>query len=116
MGLSASEKARLLKDIELRVAKAKERRRMRDMKQKDKGSQEKGNAAEVKEEVERQLAAVKDKAEKDAIAAGFSCEVVDSEEEALAAVLLWHSASPGREEATATLLRAIRFPLLALTQ
>ena len=40
---------------------------MRDMKQKDKGSQEKGNAADVKEEVERQLAAVKDKAEKDAI-------------------------------------------------
>ena len=57
------------------------RRKQRDAKQKDKGSQEKGNAADVKEEVERQLAAVKDKAEEDAIAAGFSCEVVDSEEE-----------------------------------
>jgi hypothetical protein len=87
VGLSASEKARLLQDIELRVAKAKERRRQKDMRQKEaakqegKGDQEKGNAADVKEEVERQLAAVKDQAEEEAIAAGFSCGVVDSEDD-----------------------------------
>ena len=81
MGLSASEKARLIKEIEAKVKRAKERRQQKTARQEGKGDQEKGNAADVREEVERQLAAVKDQAEEEAIAAGFSCEVVVSEDE-----------------------------------
>ena len=71
-------------EIEKRIKAAKKKRAERYKKEQQKKkekSQEGANAADVKEEVERQLAAVKDKAEDEAIAAGFSCEVVDSEDE-----------------------------------
>ena len=43
VGVPASEKARLLKEIEAKVARANERRKQKEAKQKDKGNQEKGN-------------------------------------------------------------------------
>ena len=112
-GLSADEKEKLLAEIEKKRKKAAENRKRRADKKKAQESHEKGNAADVKSEVERQLAAMKEDEGGD-IVSGFCCEEVDSEEEEVLVCMIQSVPEPDHEPEVETLVRVIADDMMGL--